>query len=50
MAETLPVLQAYWQCRYFLEQMLSAADEIGEAPSQMLPYNWAAVLYLYNLR
>ena len=47
--ETLPVLQAFWHCRYFLEQMLAAADELDQAP-QMLPSGWATVLYLYDLR
>jgi hypothetical protein len=47
--ETLPILQAFWHSKYFLEQMLVAADEIESAP-QILPSGWAAVLYLYNLR
>lgn len=49
LAETLPVLQGYWHSKYFLEQMLVAADELDSAP-QILPSGWAAVLYLYNLR
>jgi hypothetical protein len=46
---TLPVMQAFWHAKYFLEQMLIAADELDEAP-QILPSGWAAVLYLYDLR
>lgn len=48
-SETQPILEAYWHTRYFLEQMLMAADELETAP-ETLPYGWAAVLYLYNLR
>ena len=47
--ETLPISQAFWHSKYFLEQMLAAADDIDEAP-QILPSGWAAVLYLYGLR
>ena len=47
--EILPVLQAFWHAKYFLEQMIQAADELETAP-QILPSGWAAVLYLYNLR
>ncbi len=49
METMLPVTQAFWQDKYFLEQMLIAADELDEAP-QILPSGWAAVLYLYDLR
>jgi len=47
--ETRPILEAFWHSKYFLEQMLIAADELKESP-QLLPSSWAAVLYLYNLR
>jgi len=46
---TLPIMQAFWHAKYFLEQMVTAADDLDEAP-QMLPSGWAAVLYLYDLR
>lgn len=49
LAETLPVLQGFWHSKYFLEQMLAAADELETAP-EVLPSGWAAVRYLYNLR
>jgi hypothetical protein len=48
-AETEPILEAFWHCKYFLEQMIIAADELERAP-EVLPSGWAAVLYLYNLR
>ncbi|MEO7660467.1 MAG: hypothetical protein ABIV48_12710 [Pyrinomonadaceae bacterium] len=49
LAETRPILEALWHCKFFVEQMLSAADTLDKTP-MTLPYNWAAVLYLYNLR
>ncbi|MGH9947296.1 MAG: hypothetical protein ACRD6X_08865 [Pyrinomonadaceae bacterium] len=49
LSETRPILEAIWHCRYFLEQMAVSADTLGSAP-EVLPYGWAAVLYLYNLR
>lgn len=47
--ETRPILEGFWHCKYFLEQMISAAKEVESAP-EVLPSGWAAVLYLYNLR
>jgi len=47
--ETRPVLEAFWHCKYFLEQMLRYGRELETAP-QMLPSGWAAILYLYNMR
>ena len=49
LAETRPILEAFWHSKYFLEQMLVAADELEKSP-QILPSGWAAVLYLYDLR
>lgn len=47
--ETQPILEAFWHSKYFLQQMVIAADELETAP-ESLPSGWAAVLYLYNLR
>ncbi len=47
--ETLPIMQAFWHAKYFLEQMAASADELRDAP-MILPSGWAAVLYLYRLR
>ncbi len=47
--ETRPILEAFWHSKYFLEQMISCANNLDES-SQILPSGWAAVLYLYNLR
>jgi len=49
LAETRPILEALWHCKFFVEQMLSAAGTLDSSPMS-LPYDWAAVLYLYNLR
>ncbi len=47
--ERRPILEAFWHSKYFLKQMLIAADELETSP-QILPSGWAAVFYLYNLR
>lgn len=49
LAETRPILEAFWHSKYFLEQMIASANELESAP-EMLPSGWAAVLYLYDLR
>lgn len=48
-AETRPILEAFWHCKYFLGQLNRYAREIDE-PVDMLPEGWAAVLELYGLR
>jgi hypothetical protein len=47
--ETRPLLEAFWHTKYFVNQMNSAAKSLDTAPD-ILPYDWAAVLYLYDLR
>jgi hypothetical protein len=47
--ETRPILEAFWHCRYFLRQLARYGRELDE-PSRVMPYGWAAVLYLYNIR
>lgn len=49
LSEVPQILLAFWNAKYFLEQMTVAADELNEAP-MTLPSGWAAVLYLYGLR
>lgn len=49
LAETRPILEAFWQSKYFLEQMLTYGAELDESP-KLLPSGWAAVLYLYGIR
>lgn len=48
-AETRPILEAFWHCKYFLAQLNRYARELDE-PVDMLPEGWAAVLELYGLR
>lgn len=47
--EVQPLLEAFWHSKYFSEQMLSVALTLDTAP-EILPFDWAAVLYLYDLR
>lgn len=47
--ETRPILEAYWHSKCFLQQMLHFGTELQESP-QLLPYGWATILYLYDLR
>ena len=46
---TRPMLEAYFHARYFVEMAARYGDELDVAPSCM-PYGWAALLYLSNLR
>jgi hypothetical protein len=46
---TRPMIEAYFHARYFLDMALRYGAELEEAPS-MMPYGWAAFLYLYDLR
>ena len=47
--ETRPLLEAFWHCRYFAENLLRYGRELDKAPL-MLPSGWAAILCLYNMR
>lgn len=47
--ETRPILEAFWHCAYFLEQLARYGRELSE-PSGSLPSGWAAVLELYGVR
>jgi hypothetical protein len=49
LAETRPILEAFWHTKYFLSMMAKYGKELPEAP-QCLPSGWAAVLYLFELR
>jgi hypothetical protein len=48
-AHTLPQLQAYWHAKYMLVMMIKYAKQL-EVPPDVVPYGWASVLRLYNLR
>jgi len=45
---TRPILEAFFHCKYFLEQMVKYG-ELEKAPN-MLPSGWAALLELYRIR
>ena len=47
--ETRPILEAFWHCHYFLRQLARYGRELDEPP-RVMPYGWAAVLCLYNIR
>ena len=49
LAETRPILEAFWHSHYFLEQMRQYGAELDKSPT-LLPEGWAALLYLYDLR
>jgi hypothetical protein len=44
-----PQFEAYFHARMFLDQMIWCAENMGKA-EMLLPSQWAAVLYLFNLR
>ena len=46
---TRPIMEAFFQAKFFIEMSIKYALELEEAPN-MLPSGWAALLYLYGLR
>lgn len=44
-----PVMEAFFHAREFLKLMIKYGQELDDSP-EMLPFGWAAVLTLYNLR
>jgi hypothetical protein len=46
---TRPIIEALFHAHYFLKMVCKYAREL-EAPPQMMPSGWAAVLYLYGMR
>lgn len=44
-----PQFEAYFHARMFLDQMVWCVEHMGKAET-LLPSQWAAVLYLFNLR
>lgn len=48
-AETRPIIEAFWHSKYFLDQLITSSANLDHAP-QMLPSGWAAILHLYNIR
>ncbi len=46
---TRPILEAFFHARFFLECAVRSARTL-RAPPQLLPSDWAALLYLFDLR
>ena len=46
---TRPQVEAFFHAKFFLEQLIACGKDLEEAP-MMLPSEWAAVLYLFNMR
>lgn len=46
---TRPIVEAFFHARYFLEMAVRYGKEL-DAPPNLLPSGWAALLYLYELR
>lgn len=46
---TRPILEGFFHAKFFLEMAVDCAKTLEEPPN-VLPINWAAFLYLYNLR
>ena len=46
---TLPILEAFFHARYFLEMAVKYGKEL-KYPPNLLPSGWASLLYLFNLR
>ncbi len=49
LAETRPMLEAFWHADFMLRMAVRHARELDQAPN-LLPSGWAALLYLYGLR
>ena len=49
LAETRPVVEAFFHARFFLEMAIRYGAKV-EGPPEALPSGYAALLYLYNLR
>jgi hypothetical protein len=48
-AETRPLVEAFFHARYFLAQACRYGRELETVPT-VLPYGWAALLELYDIR
>lgn len=46
---TRPIIEAFFHARFFLECAARSAKTL-RAPPQLLPSDWAALLYLFDLR
>ena len=46
---TRPIIEAFFHARFFLECAARSSRTL-RAPPQLLPSDWAALLYLFDLR
>ncbi len=46
---TRPIVEAFFHAKHMLEMLCKCGKNLKTPPMPM-PYNWATVLYLYNLR
>lgn len=46
---TRPILEAFFHARFFLERAVRSARTL-RGPPQLLPSDWAALRYLFDLR
>src|SRR6266508_1507996 len=46
---TRPIVEAFLHAKYFLDLMIKYGQEL-DSPPTILPFGWAAILELYNLR
>ncbi len=49
LAETRPMVEAFLHAQYFLEMAVKYGERFDYPPNKM-PYGWASVLYLFNMR
>lgn len=49
LAETRPILEAFFHAKYFLE-MVVRYGKVPDPGTSFMPSGWAALLYLYNSR
>lgn len=49
LAETRPMLEAFWHADFMLRMAVRHGQELEQAPN-LLPSGWAALLYLYGIR
>lgn len=49
MKHTRPMVEAFFHANFFLKMALKCGKEMDTAPN-MLPSDWAALLYFYELR
>lgn len=48
--KTRPILEAFFHARFFLEMAVRYGEILEAPPSSPLPFGWAALLYLYDIR